>query len=434
MKIKKIIILIFSLIILIFFINANHTRIKFISSANSFLEHNLSKNIYVFIKLLFNNKINTLRVYNDYNTKFLPNTEFVNLNLEKIKIDEFKKDDEQKILGDYTKKYVSYFFSRYKNNLFLASNSRKIIYTNIDKISSKKLNFISLDHNLKDIRFKLRDMIIDNDKIYVSSATKVKDKCEIIEVYVANLNISEKINFKNLFTNSECSTWSMNGGKLAIWNYQGQRSILLSTSGDERVNGIEIDPKPQDDSSIYGKVLVINEDNGSYKIFSKGHRNIIGLYSNIKDNIILATENGPKGGDEINRILFGKNYGWDKASYGKKYINLNLDDNIVDYELSHEDNGFEEPLYAFVPSIGISEIIKIQNNFSKNWFNNYLIASLNSRHLYRVKFNNNFSRVLFSEKIYIGERIRDLIYLEDKKQILLALEETQSIGIIEIAK
>ena len=431
---KKKIILILSIIILIFFINFNHTGVKFIANANSFLEYNIPKNLYVFVKLLFNNKINTLRVYNDYNTKFLPDTEFVNLKFKKIKIDDFRKDDKQKKLGDYTKKYVSYFFSKNGNNLFLASSSRKIIYANIDEINNTNINFKVIDHNMNDLKFKFRDMIIDDNKIYVSSATKIKDECEIIEVYVAELNISEKIKFKKLFTNSECSTWSMNGGKIQIWKHQGQRSILLSTSGDERVNGIEIDPKPQNDSSLYGKILVINEENGSYEIFSKGHRNIIGLYANINTNIILATENGPKGGDEINRILLGKNYGWDTASYGKKYTNLNSDDNIVDYKLSHEDNGFEEPIFAFVPSIGISEIIEIQNNFSKNWLNNFLIASLNSRHLYRVKFNNNFSKVLFYEKIYIGERIRDLIYLEDKKQILLALEETQSIGIIELIK
>ena len=165
----------------------------------------------------------------------------------------------------------------------------------------------------------------------------------------------------------------------------------------------------------------------AHKIFSKGHRNILGLYA--ENNLILATENGPRGGDEINKILENKNYGFDVASYGEKYKKTGSNED--DYKNSHEDFGFEEPLFSFIPSIGISEIIKIDNNFSIKWQNNFLIASLNYGHLLRVKFNNNFTRVLFIEKIYIGERIRDLIYIPDKKMILFAMESSGSIGILE---
>ena len=108
--------------------------------------------------------------------------------------------------------------------------------------------------------------------------------------------------------------------------------------------------------------------------------------------------------------------------------------NVVDYKLSHEDYGFEEPIFSFVPSIGITEIIKIPNNFSKHWQNNFLIGSMNSKHLFRVKFDKSYSKILFIEKIFIGERIRDLFYLDNKKQILLSLEDTGSIGILEIEK
>jgi len=219
------------------------------------------------------------------------------------------------------------------------------------------------------------------------------------------------------------------GGRMQIWEHQGKKSILLSTSADGLKNVDESDSKPQDNNSIYGKILVINIKNGDYEIFSKGHRNTLGLYANIQENIILNTENGPKGGDEINSIFFGKNYGWDIASYGTKYKESLRNQ---DYQLSHEDNGFEEPIFSFVPSIGITEIIKIENDFSKNWLNNYLIGSMNSRHVYRIKFDNNFIKALFVEKIFIGERIRDLIYLADEKKILLAMEETGTIGILTV--
>ena len=69
-----------------------------------------------------------------------------------------------------------------------------------------------------------------------------------------------------------------------------------------------------DDSDI-GKILFINLDNYKKIIFSKGHRNPQGLL-NIDNKNILSTEHGPYGGDEINKIIFGKNYGWPIASYG----------------------------------------------------------------------------------------------------------------------
>ena len=68
-----------------------------------------------------------------------------------------------------------------------------------------------------------------------------------------------------------------------------------------------------------------------------------------------------------------------------------------------------------MPSIGISEIIKIPNSFSKTWQNNYLIGSLNGKSLYRVKFNDNYSKLIYYEKIFVGDRVRDIIYLEDQK-------------------
>ena len=223
----------------------------------------------------------------------------------------------------------------------------------------------------------------------------------------------------------------ISSGKIQSLKLNNEDFILLSTSADVLLNN-EIDLKPQDDKTIFGKILIINEKNNTYEIFSKGHRNILGLYSD--NNIILSTENGPRGGDEINKIIKNKNYGWQIASYGETYASRWVPKENNDYHKSHENFGFEEPLYSFVPSIGISEIIKIDNNFSKKWQNNYLIGSLNYRHILRVKFDNNYNRLIFSEKIFIGERIRDLLSVPEEKIILLALEDSGSLGILSLKK
>ena len=64
----------------------------------------------------------------------------------------------------------------------------------------------------------------------------------------------------------------------------------------------------------------------------------------------------------------------------------------------------------YVPSIGISEIIRLPNNFSNHFIDNFLIASLNGKSIFRIKFDKNYNKILFSEKIFIGDRIRDIKY------------------------
>ena len=94
---------------------------------------------------------------------------------------------------------------------------------------------------------------------------------------------------------------------------------------------------------------------------------------------------------------------------------------------NHKKFGFVEPIFSFVPSIGINDIILISKNFSLMWENNFFITSLNAGSLFRVKFNENLDKIIFLEKIFIGERIRDIEYLKEQNLFLLALENTGSL-------
>ena len=93
----------------------------------------------------------------------------------------------------------------------------------------------------------------------------------------------------------------------------------------------------------------------------------MGLY--VDKNVILSTENGPRGGDEVNKIIFGENYGWPEVSYGQKYSNNEFNAN------SHSEKNFKEPIYAFIPSVGISQITKVADNFSEKGL--YLLSQIN---------------------------------------------------------
>ena len=98
---------------------------------------------------------------------------------------------------------------------------------------------------------------------------------------------------------------------------------------------------------------------------------------------------------------------------------------------NHEENGYQEPIFSFIPSLGISEIVKIDNNFDKDWKNNYLIGSLNHKHILRIKMNKDYTKLDYYEDIYIGERIRDLKYYTKNSTVFMALENSGSIGVLK---
>ena len=101
------------------------------------------------------------------------------------------------------------------------------------------------------------------------------------------------------------------------------------------------------------------------------------------------------------------------------------------YKKNHSKYDFVEPIYAFVPSVALSQIIKVPESFSSKWQNNYLITSLRALSIYRIMFDENYSRIITMEKIRIGKRIRDIAYNKKYNSFLLALEnESGSVGFI----
>ena len=158
----------------------------------------------------------------------------------------------------------------------------------------------------------------------------------------------------------------MHSGKIQIYN-ENKNKLLVSINSAGRKDEPTLETLSSD--SICGKILLINSQDKSYEIYSSGHRNIIGLYAD--KNIILSTEHGPHAGDEINKIQKGKKYGWPVVSYGEKYKRNKSNLNPT-YKKNHNKNGFEEPIFSFIPAIGISEIIKLPNNFSNLWQDNFL--------------------------------------------------------------
>ena len=91
---------------------------------------------------------------------------------------------------------------------------------------------------------------------------------------------------------------------------------------------------------------------------------------------------------------------------------------------------FEEPIFSFVPSIGISEIIKLPSSFSNHFKDNFLLSSLNKRLCIELNLTRHLTKFFFYEKIFIGERVRDLKYVKKLNLLIMAFEENGEIGLL----
>ena len=206
----------------------------------------------------------------------------------------------------------------------------------------------------------------------------------------------------------------------------------------------------QDKNSDFGKIISIDLNNKSKKIISMGHRNPQGLYFNKNLNLIFSTEHGPSGGDEINFFKYNNsdenntpNFGWPISSYGRHYFDNN-DDNDPRYELSplrksHKKYGFIEPIKYFDPSVGISQIIGVPNEFYQSDNTNFLVGTMGNAKkfnegmisLFFFEFNNLKNKIILSEFIPIKSRVRDMIYIKDQNIVAMYLENNNSIAFLK---
>ena len=324
----------------------------------------------------------------------------------------------------------------HEDNLFVLSSRGIIGYTKdlANQLSFKQIknninNYINYNKYKKNNSFSLKDLLISNDKIFVSFSEEIKKNCWNTSILIANMNY-KNINFSKLFSTNECVHSEDNEDGEFHSHEAGGRIVAIDndhvvlTTGPYRSRFLS-----QDKKSINGKLIKININNSDYEIISMGHRNPQGLYFDEENNFLLETEHGPQGGDEINIIEINKdeiqNFGWAMVSAGEHYggkIERNKE-KYLKYPLykSHSEHGFIEPLKSFVPSIGISEITKIENN-------KYVVSSLKDKSLYFFELKNK--KILSMNRVEVFERVRDLKYKNNK--LYLFLEDTPSIGIINL--
>lgn len=194
-------------------------------------------------------------------------------------------------------------------------------------------------------------------------------------------------------------------------------NIIFSTG--ERSN-IESRPQAQFLNSSLGKVIRITKDGKAAagnpfenqadarpELYSYGHRNVQGLAINPVTGDLWETEFGPLGGDEVNLIKPGNNYGWPTITYGREYSGAAIGDSIQQKE------GLQQPIYYFDPVISPSGITFYTGDQIPEWKNNLFISSLSGMHVARLIIEND--KVVGEERLLAdqSQRFRDITQGKD---------------------
>jgi len=212
-------------------------------------------------------------------------------------------------------------------------------------------------------------------------------------------------------------------------------------------NGASNSDSSQDPKSHRGKVLRLRDDGtvppdnpfvgrAGYRpeIYTMGHRNTLGLIVHPVTGAVWNNENGPNGGDEINIIFPGKNYGWPVASYGRWYEGPRVSE-------APWREGLEQPIVFWVPSIAVSGMAVYTGDRFPAWKNNVFVGSMRmgeipgTGHLERIVFNGQTEEIRREIMLMeLRQRIRDVRQGPDGLLYLLTDEDPGALLRIEPAR
>lgn len=187
-------------------------------------------------------------------------------------------------------------------------------------------------------------------------------------------------------------------------------------------------PQAQSLNSALGKILKITKDGAPAagnpflnkpdarpELYSYGHRNVQGLAIHPVTGDLWEDEFGPRGGDEVNLIQAGKNYGWPTITYGIEYSGKTIGQGIT------QQSGMEQPIYYWDPVISPSGMTFYSSSIIPEWTNNLFIGSLSGKHILRLVLENN--KVVGEERLLANENQRFRAVIEGKDGALYAITD-----------
>ncbi|MFT3731369.1 MAG: PQQ-dependent sugar dehydrogenase [Hyphomicrobium sp.] len=246
----------------------------------------------------------------------------------------------------------------------------------------------------------------DNHRIFLSYMHGTAD-AGTIRIMSTELEGNALINSRVIFESRPAAKGlDQIGGRLAF----GPDHKLYLTIGDrfqmERAQNLLDDGgkiiRINTDGSIPSDNPFVGRPDALPEIYSYGHRNPQGLIGNVGDGQLWAVEQGPKGGDELNLVTPGGNYGWPLVTYGKNY-----DDTVISDQTSAP--GLIDPVHFWVPSLATASLVSYYGNvMPDDWRGDFLVGSLAGECLIRLRMDSG--RVVKEERYlhHTMGRIRDV--------------------------
>ncbi len=222
----------------------------------------------------------------------------------------------------------------------------------------------------------------------------------------AKLKDNSLVDKELLYKATPNTTKGQHFGSRIEFDNEGYLYFSIGERGDMEIN-------PQDITRDGGKIYRLNDDgsipadnpfmdtkDAKKAIYSYGHRNPQGLVKHPETGEIWDHEHGPRGGDEINIIKKGANYGWPVITYGINYSGTPITDKT-------EMDGMEQPIHYWVPSIAPSGMTFVTSDKYPDWKGNLLVGSLSFQYLERLELQGE--KVINRERLLedIG-RVRDV--------------------------
>jgi len=303
--------------------------------------------------------------------------------------------------------------------VFINSKLKKLSVNQLGKFSQTNFN----NHG------GVKSVLFLKNQIFVAWAS-TSSNCLTMEIYQSEF--SDELRFNRIFRNPVCVARKLTVDGKYTSEANGIGGRLIGLKGTQLMLSIGTPniwrgDEPVPTNSLLGRVIVLDYKSKKSTTFTTGHRNIQGIC--IHNGLIFATEQGPQGGDELNVLIKGKNYGWPRNSYGRPY-GYEMETTTTRPEtrnFASHDFG-TKPIFSWVPSIAASPILCPIEGAPRNLSNSLWIGTLKDESIHRIEVSDS-NEVIIDEKIPLGERIRELFALESGNGINALTDSNQFLRI-----
>ena len=248
----------------------------------------------------------------------------------------------------------------------------------------------------------------NNGWLYLSYASEEgEEKGGHTALMRAKLKDGALVENELLYKATPNTTKGQHFGSRIVFGNDGYLYLTIGERGARDVNPQDITRdggkvyRFNDDGSIPSDNPFVGKDGAKEAIYSYGHRNPQGMVVHPMTGEIWVNEHGPRGGDEINVVQAGANYGWPKVTYGINYSGTEITDKT-------EMEGMTQPIHYWVPSIAPSGMAVIStDNYGADWKGSVLVGSLKFQYLERLAMDGK--KVVNREKLMADMgRVRDV--------------------------